>query len=262
MNYVHNEGPLYQKGRSWRSTIGYVYEWGAMFVRMLEHTVSTEVFHMTMRRYINKYQYGNVDHELLWAELEFVNPFQDEKVSMSTIFNSWIYQRGGPLLRVSRSNKSTTESTLLLNQVPYPGWDGNSEVGSSRVWFIPITYIMIYHKDGTYARTSNTTFVHRYLMPNTSDTVPMHLQTTTKSDRELVAILNVNFTGTFHVAYDEDEWKRIGEVLMKNPSVIPMVNRLQLLWSLKMSLRWKEVTPDLLLCIGEYVKVCFFFFIV
>ena len=92
-------------------------------------------------------------------------------------------------------------------------------------------------------------------MKNTSETVSMNIQDESKSDEYPVAILNVNFTGTYHVGYDEDEWKRIGRVLIENPSLIPWFNRRQLVFSLENSLRRKEIKPYLILCIGEYIQV-------
>ena len=51
---VSEQGPLYQKGRAWFDTINYIYEWGAMFVRMLEATIGRSQFQMAMQRYIKR----------------------------------------------------------------------------------------------------------------------------------------------------------------------------------------------------------------
>ena len=252
---VSEQGPLYQKGRAWSETIHYIYEWGAMFVRMLEATIGRSEFQMAMQRYIKRNRFKNVDHERLWSELEDVNPFKHENISISTIFNSWIHQRGVPFLLVSRSNISGSENVLRLNQVHYSGINGNSSALSPYVWYIPINFIVIHHKNGVYERDPRGSFVHQYLMKNTSETVSMNIIGDAKSDKRSIAILNTNFTGTYHVGYDEDEWKRIGRVLMENASLIPWFDRLQLVESLKNSLRREEIKPYLLLCIGEYIRV-------
>ena len=255
MHDIQKQGPLYQKGRAWRDTIGYVYEWGAMFVRMVEATIGRSQFQVAMQRYMKRNRFSNIDHEKLWSELEFVNPFKKEKITLSTIFNSWIYQKGVPFLRVSRSNVSGSESILRLHQVHYSGPDGNSNALSSSVWYIPINFIVIHKRNGKYERTPNESFIHQYVMKNTSDTVSMNIPGEAKLDKYPVAILNVNFTGTYHVGYDEDEWKRIGRVLMENTSLIPWFDRRQLVFSLENSLRRNEIKPYLILCIGEYIQV-------
>ena len=114
---------------------------------------------------------------------------------------------------------------------------------------------MIHYKNGVYERAQQGSFVHQYLMKNTSETVSMNIHGEAKSDKPSIAILNTNFTGTYHVGYDEDEWKRIGQVLMENASLIPWFDRSQLVESLKNSLRREEIKPYLLLCIGEYIQV-------
>ena len=114
---------------------------------------------------------------------------------------------------------------------------------------------MIHKRNGKYERTPNESFIHQYVMKNTSETVSINIPGEAKSDKYPVAILNVNFTGTYHVGYDEDEWKRIGRVLMENSSLIPWFDRLQLLESLRNSLRRKEIKPYVILCIGEYIQV-------
>ena len=255
MHSVYNQGPLYEKGRAWSNHLGYVYEWGAMFVRMLAGTIGKTNFQMAMQRYIKRNQYGAVDHERLWFELEHVNPFQKENVTLSTIFNSWIYKRGVPLLQVSRSNISGSTNILHLKQIHYSGPDGNSSALSPSVWYIPIRYILIHYNNGSYERTPNTSSVHQYLMRKTGDALKIKLQGNEDNEKPPVAIFNVNFTGTYHVGYDEAEWKQIGRVLMENPSLIPWFDRLQLVEFLKTSIRRKEVKPYLLLCIGEYIQV-------
>lgn len=255
MHSVNYQGPLYQKGRAWIDHLPYIYEWGAMFVRMLEATIGRALFQRAMQRYIKTYQYGNVDHEKLWSALEYVNPFKDENVTISNIFNSWIHQRGVPFLHVSRSKAKGTENILNLRQVHYSGPKGNRSALSPSVWYIPINFILIREENGTYERIPNDNYVHQYLMKNTSETVQMSIHEYTESDNHLVAILNVNFSGTYHVGYDENEWKRIGSVLMANSSLIPWFDRLQFVESIKTSIRREEIQPHLLLCIGEYIQV-------
>ena len=58
---------------------------------------------------------------------------------------------------------------------------------------------MIHKRNGKYERTPNESFIHQYVMKNTSETVSINIPGEAKSDKYPVAILNVNFTGTYHV---------------------------------------------------------------
>ena len=82
METVDFQGPLYQKGRHFKDALAYIYEWGAMFVRMLEATIGKSQFQMAMQSYMKRNKFKNVDHGRLWSELEFVNPFKDQNVSI------------------------------------------------------------------------------------------------------------------------------------------------------------------------------------
>ena len=83
MYNIWKQGPLYQKGRAWRETIGYIYEWGAMFVRMVEATIGKSQFQVAMQRYMKRNRFSNIDHEKLWSELELVNPFKKHHLGSS-----------------------------------------------------------------------------------------------------------------------------------------------------------------------------------
>ena len=73
-------------------------------------------------------------------------------------------------------------------------------------------------------------------------------------------ILNYDQDGMYHVAYDERNWKNIGGFLKRiaekpEKPLIPAPTRIHLLWSLKRSVKRKEIKPSMLLCVGEYITV-------
>ena len=260
MNSIDGQGPLYSEGRAFAETIIYVYNWGVMFVRMLEGTVGTENFQQAIKNYLNKYKHGNADHEQLFAEFEFVNPFKANKTSISTIFNSWIKQKGVPLVKVSRCKETSSicrpsRNQLLLQQIVFPGqgqfFDEPTQSPSLAVWYIPIHYALIRYENGMYSGIEN----HWFFMKNTKQPVILSLPGIEENDFKSIAILNINYTGTYHVTYEENEWKNIGSVMMENPDILPLVGRYQLFWSLQTSVNRKEIKPYMMLCLGEYLKV-------
>ena len=117
-------------------------------MRMLANTVGEEIFHHTIIDYLIKYKDSNVDHEQLWNEFEPVNPFKQDKISLGTIFNSWIMQKGIPLIKVSRCNeRKNCKNVMLLKQVHYSGYSGDSSALSPSVWYVPVQYALIRYKN-------------------------------------------------------------------------------------------------------------------
>lgn len=253
MTEENKQEALYEKGRPWRSTIYYIYSRGALFVRMLAATIGHERFQLAIRKYLEKYKFSNVDHEQLWAALEDVNPFKH--TTISNIFNTWIMQRGVPYVMVSRCYKNMCKNRVSFKQRRYREKVENQYDPFPQVWYIPIRYAIISYANGKYNWLPSDNSSFQFLMPNTKREVAHEHQGVTSLDSKSALIVNINHTGMYHVAYDERNWKNIGSVLMANADMIPAATRLQLLWSLQMSLERKEINLSLMLCIGEYLKV-------
>ena len=253
---IYTQGPLYQMGRSWPENTNLAWNWGPVFVRMLASTVGEEMFRTIMQNYIKKYAHGNVDHGELFNEFENASPFRkNNKISMPTIFSSWMKQKGVPLVRISRCNESSScKNQIVLKQEHFSGFNGNDTALTSTVWYIPIQYTIIKYVNGSYQYPKNNE-VHWFLMHNTSEIVKHDLPGIENTDSKSFALLNINFTGTYHVMYDEKDWKNIGSALRQDPEMFSSATKIQLYWSLQLSAKRNKIKPHVVLCIAEFIKV-------
>ena len=244
LHSVH--GAIYKPGRTFLDSLPFIYEKGGYFVWMLESVMGEDRFQRAIRSYLNKYQFGTVDHEQLWASLDEENPF--DGISMSTVFNTWLMQEGYPYLTVSRCYTEKCKNQVTFKQRRYR-YNNKLQSELKELWYIPISYAIITYDNDTIT----TTDVKNSFVMQTQELV--HDLGSAPLDSNFAIIVNVNNTGMYLVGYDERNWKAIGTVLMKNPHVIPPATRMQLVTLLKNGLARKEIHESLFLCIGEYLKV-------
>ena len=236
------QGPLYQKGRAWTHKIDLAWRWGPLFVRMLASTVGEETFRTLMQTLMKTHGHGNVDHVEILHALESANPFRNNNtISMPTIFSSWIKQKGVPLVRISRCDESTScMNQILLKQEHFSDSGGSNTPLTSTLWYIPIQYAIIKHVNGSYHYPKNNE-MNWFLMHNTSEIVKLDLPGIVNTDSKSFALLNINFTGNYHVMYDEKDWKNIGSALNQNPEMFSSATKMQLYHSLQLSVKRNQI---------------------
>ena len=110
------------------------YEKGGSVLRMLEQHLDETPFRDGIRHYLKKHQYGNTETNDLWDAIEEISDQPARRV-----MDSWIFQRGFPLLSVSDDGGG--KLTLAQRRFSYtPLTDDDS------VWAIPVT--LRYGHDG------------------------------------------------------------------------------------------------------------------
>ena len=102
------------------------YQKGGAVLRMLEQYIGPETFRKGISHYLETHSYGNTETTDLWDALETVS---GEPVT--TIMDSWIYQRGYPVIVVERG---ADPATIELRQRRFL-YDG---AGSGERWSVPI----------------------------------------------------------------------------------------------------------------------------
>ncbi len=75
------------------------YEKGGSVLRQLEQYLGANIFQEGVRAYLHAYSYGNTDTGDLWSSIESV-----AHLPVGQIMESWIFQKGFPLLTVSRED--------------------------------------------------------------------------------------------------------------------------------------------------------------
>ena len=104
------------------------YEKGGSVLRMLEQHLDTTPFRDGIRHYLRKHQYGNTETNDLWDAIEEVTGEPARRV-----MDSWIYQRGFPLLSVA--GDAAGKFTLSQQRFSFTPLSN----GNDSVWSIPVT---------------------------------------------------------------------------------------------------------------------------
>ena len=104
------------------------YEKGGSVLRMLEQHLDETPFRDGIRHYLQKHQYGNTETNDLWDAIEEVTGEPARRV-----MDSWIYQRGFPLLSVA----GDAAGKLTLEQRRFSFTPLSN--GDDSVWSIPVT---------------------------------------------------------------------------------------------------------------------------
>ncbi|MCY4514013.1 MAG: M1 family metallopeptidase, partial [Candidatus Tectomicrobia bacterium] len=103
------------------------YEKGGSVLRMLEQHLDETPFRDGIRHYLKKHQYGNTETNDLWDAIEEVSDQPARRV-----MDSWIFQRGFPLLSVSVNEAG--KLTLTQRRFSYTPLNDDDSV-----WSIPVT---------------------------------------------------------------------------------------------------------------------------
>ena len=78
------------------------YQKGGSVLRMLERWLGSDAFRAGVRRYLDRYQFGNTETTDLWDALEDATG-----KPVRQIMDSWIFQPGFPMLTASNGNESS-----------------------------------------------------------------------------------------------------------------------------------------------------------
>ncbi|XP_030386994.1 aminopeptidase N [Scaptodrosophila lebanonensis] len=194
----------------------YVYEKGALMVRMLHKILGDDSFFAGIHSYLQRHAYSNVDEADLWRAF-------DEVTLLGVNLSTWTLQRGYPLVSVER-NYST--STAILSQKRFLLLDKEGE----DCWWVPITYAR--QRDMNFERTQPTLWLQ---CPTVAETELTHIA----GANEWI-ILNPQVNSIYRVNYDEHNWRLIIETLNSASDFdrIHVLNRAQLLDDM-MALAWK-----------------------
>ena len=104
------------------------YEKGGSVLRMLEQYLGEEEFKDGISYYLNKHKYGNTETNDLWDAIEHVTQQPARR-----IMDSWIFQKGYPLVSASISDDGTT---ISLSQDRFLYTEG--EEADTTIWSVPI----------------------------------------------------------------------------------------------------------------------------
>ncbi|KAK1893011.1 Endoplasmic reticulum aminopeptidase 2 [Dissostichus eleginoides] len=209
------------------------YDKGACVLHMLRHFLTDDVFQRGIVRYLRKYSYKNALNQDLWdslantcSEEDFISGkhcytssqasknaylFAGEHLDLTAMMNTWILQKGIPLVTVTRKG-----ALLLLRQDRFlrtvlpsdPLW---SSLQKGFLWHIPLTY-----------KTDASNTIHRHLMTTQTDSI--HI-----GEEVSWVKVNTDMTGYYVVHYEDGGWDKMTKLLRQNHTALSYKDRTQLI---------------------------------
>lgn len=102
------------------------YEKGGSVLRMLEQYLGEERYRDGIRYYLDKHKYANTETSDLWDAIEHVTG-----EPARSVMDSWIFQRGFPLISVDSSGSAVTLTQQRFRYTPVEG-------GDDTLWQVPV----------------------------------------------------------------------------------------------------------------------------
>ena len=181
------------------------YEKGGSVLRMLEQYLGEEEFKDGIAYYLNKHKYGNTETNDLWDAIEHVTQQPARR-----IMDSWIFQKGYPLVSASISDDG---STISLTQDRFLYTEGDS--ADSTIWSVPVVL-----KVGTSSGVEEV----RYLLEEKSAEINLDAPADW-------ATANAGGSGFFRARYSLDMLKSLSSTMFENLSPIERYGLVDDTWS-------------------------------
>jgi len=183
------------------------YSKGASVLRMLEDFMGPEEFRIGVKRFLEKFKYGNAITADLWAQLTGVS---SKQLNISKIMDTWTRQMGYPVLQVEKVKP--TEWRLMQSRYLLDKSAASRSPPSpyDYKWEVPVTYI-----------TSGDPTSKSQKWLSSSDPF---LLINAQSGTDWVKF-NVGQYGFYRVNYEEEEWLNFAQLLMDNHEVLSTKDR-------------------------------------
>ncbi|KAM8973866.1 aminopeptidase N-like isoform 2-T2 [Pelodytes ibericus] len=186
------------------------YSKGASVIRMLSSFLTEEVFIEGLATYLDDFKYDNTVYSDLWDRLQVVvdaNPSLNLPNTVGNIMDRWVLQMGFPAVKIDTTTGIVSQSHFLLD--PDSVVTRPSDFGYE--WIVPISF----------RKTSNDGM---YWLTGPSETVEEF-----KTGAGQWFLANINVTGYYRVNYDDKNWDELLKQLETDHSVIPVINRAQII---------------------------------
>lgn len=186
------------------------YSKGASVIRMLSSFLTEDLFKKGLASYLQTFSYKSTTYLDLWEHLQKAVIEQTAiklPKDVKTIMDPWILQMGFPVITLDTKTGNISQKHFLLD----PDSVVTRPSNFSYQWIVHISSL----KNG--AQQADTWLEG-----------PTKIETMFKTTNEWV-LLNVNVTGYYQVNYDTDNWNKIQAQLQRDLSVIPVLNRAQVI---------------------------------
>jgi len=191
------------------------YEKGGSVLRMLEQYLGEEEFKDGISYYLNKHKYRNTETNDLWDAIEHVTQQPARR-----IMDSWIFQKGYPLVSASISDDG---STISLSQDRFLYTEG--EVADTTIWSVPVVL-----KVGTSSSVEEV----RYLLEEKSSEIKLDYPAEW-------ATANAGGSGFFRARYSAEMLKSLSCTMFENLTPIERYGLVDDTWSSVMAGRTSAI---------------------
>ncbi|XP_078539358.1 aminopeptidase N-like [Lissotriton helveticus] len=189
------------------------YSKGASVIRMLSEFLTEPLFVEGVISYLQAFKYSNTVYDDLWFHLQKAVENQEAvklPTSIKNIMNTWVLQMGFPVVTVNTTTGRITQNHFLLD--PQSIVTRPSEFNYT--WIVPITSMKSGIMQSPYWLQGTTAFNSIFQVTGGS------------TDWVLV---NLDVVGYYRVNYDQGNWRRLLLQLGTNHTVIPVINRAQII---------------------------------
>ncbi|XP_058521574.1 aminopeptidase N isoform X1 [Ochotona princeps] len=187
------------------------YNKGASVLRMLSTFLTEDLFKLGLASYLHTFSYNNTVYLDLWEHLQ--QAVDNQNISLPTsvrdIMDRWILQMGFPVVTVDTTTGTISQEHFLLD--PESNVTRPSEF--NYLWIVPVSSIRNGQEQQGYWLMDAEDQVDQFRAEGNDDWV----------------LANINVTGYYQVNYDEGNWRRLQDQLQNDPSVIPVINRAQII---------------------------------
>ncbi|XP_055489140.1 aminopeptidase Q-like isoform X1 [Leucoraja erinacea] len=187
---------------------GVTYNKGANVIAIASHIMTKELLAKGLRSYLKTFSYSNTVTDDMWNHLQMAIDSQDAiklPASVKSILDTWAKQEGFPLITVNTTSGIITQEDIVYKEMEI--------IVSNNSWFIPVYW------------TKNGSKQPVIWLEEKYKTIPEVKCTT---DEEWV-LLNINISAFYRVNYDDSNWHRLSLQLNNDSSVIPVINRAQMI---------------------------------
>ncbi|XP_071650933.1 aminopeptidase N-like [Temnothorax longispinosus] len=220
----------------------------SQLLRMLSHCLSDEVFHAGLVKYLNKHKYGVAKPEDLWNALQdaFKESAVQNKFKIQEVMNTWIGQKGNPLITVTRDQH--TGKTKITQEYFQPKYFENmstntNNADSANRWWVPINFATRNNPD------FSSTLATHWLSPEAEELVIDGI------DPQDWIIVNIQQTGFYRVNYDTTNWLKIADYLdSENYTKIHVLNREQIIYDVIYLMYTGKLDPRNFMEVTKYLR--------
>lgn len=196
---------------------GAAYEKGATMVRMLHQVLGDVAFRDGLRRYLQTFQYGNVNMNDFVHSLQAVSGFA---FPLKAIMDTWMLQPGYPVIYVQRNYSDKSVLITQRRYINYKNVEPSTRSGEPLpCWWIPLTttnpHSRWWDHQSSFAKTTAQPAEPNWFECDNRNVSAASSAITfaDKASAKEWSLHNVDMVGLYRVRYDARNWALLIEQL-------------------------------------------------